>query len=81
MTELLIAPADKTVTITVQQRTWKTPADTFRVLVPIDLPTVFRPVAPFPGITRIANGILFLASDEASYITGPRLPVAGGGLG
>jgi hypothetical protein len=55
MTELLIGPADKTVTITVQQRTWKTPADTFRVLVPIDLPTVFRPVAPFPGITRVAN--------------------------
>jgi hypothetical protein len=55
MTELLIGPTDKTVTITVQQRTWKTPADTFRILVPIDLPTVFRPVAPFPGITRVAN--------------------------
>jgi NAD(P)-dependent dehydrogenase (short-subunit alcohol dehydrogenase family) len=25
--------------------------------------------------------ILFLASDEASYITGTRLPVAGGDLG
>jgi Polyketide cyclase / dehydrase and lipid transport len=55
MTELLIGPADKTVTITVQQRTCKTPTDTFRTLVPIDLPTVFRPVAPFPGITRVAN--------------------------
>jgi NAD(P)-dependent dehydrogenase (short-subunit alcohol dehydrogenase family) len=28
-----------------------------------------------------AAAITFLASDEASYITGPRAPVAGGDLG
>jgi hypothetical protein len=39
MTEILIGPTDKTVTVTVQQRTWKTPADTFRILVPIDSPS------------------------------------------
>ncbi|GAA2599207.1 hypothetical protein GCM10010435_93330 [Winogradskya consettensis] len=55
MTDLLIGPADTTVTITVQQRTSKAPADAFKVLVPIDLPNVFRPVAPFPGITRVEN--------------------------
>jgi 3-oxoacyl-[acyl-carrier protein] reductase len=29
----------------------------------------------------VANAVAFLASDEASYITGTRLPVAGGDLG
>ncbi|STV58944.1 1,2-dihydroxycyclohexa-3,5-diene-1-carboxylate dehydrogenase [Klebsiella pneumoniae] len=36
------------------------------------------------GTARLAeqaNAILFLASDEASYITGVTLPVAGGDLG
>ncbi|MDH7609714.1 benzoate diol dehydrogenase BenD [Raoultella ornithinolytica] len=32
-------------------------------------------------LTEQANAILFLASDEASYITGVTLPVAGGDLG
>ncbi|MEW2119609.1 SRPBCC family protein [Streptomyces sp. NPDC005474] len=55
MTSLLIGPADKTVAITVQQRTWKAPPDTFRLLVPIDLPTVFHRVAPFPGVKSVEN--------------------------
>lgn len=32
-------------------------------------------------LTEQANAILFLASDDASYITGVTLPVAGGDLG
>lgn len=55
MTTLLIGPADKTVTVTVQQRTRTAPPDAFRILAPIDLPTVFRPVAPFPGISSVKN--------------------------
>ncbi|MEU6392329.1 SRPBCC family protein [Streptomyces sp. NPDC046939] len=55
MTTLLIGPDDRTVTITVQQRTRVAPRDAFPVLVPIDLPTVFRPVAPFPGISSVEN--------------------------
>ena len=55
MTDLLIGPVDQTVTIIVQKRTGQTPAYAFRVLVPTDLPTVFRAVAPFPGITSVAN--------------------------
>ena len=55
MATLLIGPADKTVTITVQQRTRTAPQDAFRILAPIDLPTVFRPVAPFPGISSVKN--------------------------
>ena len=52
---LLIGPADNTVSITVQQRTSAAPSDAFRVIVPIDLPSVFHPVAPFPGITSVAH--------------------------
>ena len=35
----------------------------------------------YGGIREQAAPILFLASDEASYITGSGLPVAGGDLG
>ncbi len=55
MTTLLIKPDDKTVTITVQQRTLTPPQDAFRILAPIDLPTVFRPVFPFPGVSGVKN--------------------------
>ncbi|GGX97144.1 SRPBCC family protein [Streptomyces minutiscleroticus] len=55
MTTLLIGPTDRTVAITVQQRTRQRPPETFRILAPIDLPTVFRPVAPFPGVSSVAN--------------------------
>jgi polyketide cyclase/dehydrase/lipid transport protein len=52
---LLIGAADRTVPITVQQRTSAAPGDAFRLIVPIDLPSVFHRVAPFPGITRVAH--------------------------
>lgn len=52
---LLISSADKTVPITVQQRTSVAPATAFRRIVPIDLPSVFHPVAPFPGVKGVAN--------------------------
>jgi NAD(P)-dependent dehydrogenase (short-subunit alcohol dehydrogenase family) len=35
----------------------------------------------YGNLDEEAAPILFLASDEASYITGTRLPVAGGDLG
>ncbi|MFE5084222.1 SRPBCC family protein [Streptomyces mirabilis] len=66
MTTLLIRPDDKTVTITVQQRTLRAPQDAFRILTPIDLPTVFRPVFPFPGISGVKN------QTEAWDHAGPR---------
>src|SRR3954471_7613332 len=52
---LLIGPADNTVSITVQHRTSASPGDAFRVIAPIDLATVFRPVAPFPGVRSVAH--------------------------
>ncbi|MEU9900169.1 SRPBCC family protein [Streptomyces phaeochromogenes] len=52
---LLIGPADNTVPITVQRRTSVAPANAFRLLVPIDLSSVFHRVAPFPGVKGVAN--------------------------
>ena len=52
---LLIKPTDRTVPITVQQRTWVTPQHAFHVIVPIDLTRVFHKVGPFPGVTSVAN--------------------------
>jgi hypothetical protein len=54
-TPLLIQPTDHTVSITVQQRSSVTPAEAFRTIAPIDLTTVFHPVAPFPGVSGVAN--------------------------
>ncbi|WP_433728924.1 SRPBCC family protein [Actinoplanes sp. CA-051413] len=53
--QLLISSADRTVPITVQQRTWRAPGDAFRLIVPIDLPSVFHRVAPFPGVSSVAG--------------------------
>ena len=52
---LLVGPADPTVPITVQQRTSAAPADAFRVIVPIDLPSVFHRLGPFPGVRDVKN--------------------------
>ncbi|HUQ61851.1 SRPBCC family protein [Lentzea sp.] len=52
---LLIKPGDRTVPITVQQRTWTSPEHAFRVIAPIDLPSVFHKVGPFPGVKSVAN--------------------------
>ena len=54
-TPLLIQSTDRTVSITVQQRSPVTPAEAFRVIAPIDLTAVFHPVAPFPGVSNVAN--------------------------
>jgi dihydroxycyclohexadiene carboxylate dehydrogenase len=35
----------------------------------------------YGSLDEQAAGILFLASDEASYITGVTLPIGGGDLG
>ena len=40
-----------------------------------------RPLLIAAGVLQVAAAILFLASDEASYITGTTLPVAGGDQG
>lgn len=52
---LLIFAADQTVPITVQRRTSVSPTDAFRLIAPIDLPTVFHRVAPFPGVNGVKN--------------------------
>ncbi|MEV1077506.1 SRPBCC family protein [Streptomyces sp. NPDC050211] len=52
---LLITSADNTVPITVQRRTSVAPAIAFRLIVPIDLTSVFHRVAPFPGVKGVAN--------------------------
>ncbi len=52
---LLITSTDRTVPITVQRRTRLSPADSMALIAPIDLPRVFRPVAPFPGVASVAN--------------------------
>jgi hypothetical protein len=51
----LIGRTDRTVQITVQQRTSVPPGNAFSVIAPIDLTTVFHPVAPFPGIVEVKN--------------------------
>ncbi|WP_127479075.1 SRPBCC family protein [Nocardioides pantholopis] len=51
----LITRADKTVPVTVFARTTAPPADTFEIIAPIDLATVFHPVFPFPGVTEVRN--------------------------
>ncbi|AGZ40806.1 SRPBCC family protein [Actinoplanes friuliensis] len=53
--DLLIGAADNTVPITIQQRSSLAPADAFRLIMPIDLPTVFHRVAPFPGVRSVLN--------------------------
>lgn len=52
---LLIGPADDTVPITVQRRTSVGPANAFRLIVPIDLSSVFHRVGPFPAVKGVAN--------------------------
>lgn len=52
---LLITSTDRTVPITVQQRSRLAAADSMSLIAPIDLSRVFLPVAPFPGVTGVAN--------------------------
>ena len=52
---LLITSADRTVPITVQQRSRLAPAESMSVIAPVDLSTIFHSVAPFPGVSGVAN--------------------------
>ena len=51
----LISTADPSVPVTVQTRTAVDPVRAFAVIVPIDLPTIFRKWGPFPGVRSVAN--------------------------
>jgi NAD(P)-dependent dehydrogenase (short-subunit alcohol dehydrogenase family) len=46
----------------------------------VDQMTGTRPIARMATPEEIALGVLFLASDDASYITGAALPIDGGGV-
>ena len=46
-----------------------------------DAPTIDGATHRYGTLDEMAAPILFLASDEASYITGSVLPVGGGALG
>lgn len=52
---ILITGRDRTVPITLQQRTSITPAQAWEFIMPIDLTRVFKPVAPFPGVAGVTN--------------------------
>ena len=47
----------------------------------VDQTLASSPMQRYGSIDEQAGAILFLASDEASYITGVTLPVGGGDLG
>jgi hypothetical protein len=49
----LIGKTDRTVPITVFARSSAAPEHAYRVIVPIDLSTVFKPWGPFPGISGV----------------------------
>ncbi|MBO0678886.1 SRPBCC family protein [Mycolicibacterium sp. S2-37] len=54
---LLITPLDRTVPITVQQRTRLAPGESMDLTCPIDLTRVFHRVAPFPAVVRVDDQI------------------------
>lgn len=51
----LVTAHDRTVPVTVQTRTTLSPADAFRIIVPIDLSLVFTGWGPFPGVSGVEN--------------------------
>jgi Polyketide cyclase / dehydrase and lipid transport len=52
---VLITAGDRTVPCTVQTRSWVSPADAYRVIVPLDLSLVFKAWGPFPGVNGASN--------------------------